>query len=57
MLSDRLNCTAPQRVVELLKRVAANHPGVAKQPQPQSYVLNFSSGAVTFSTPSLNESL
>ena len=40
--------TAPQRVVELLKTVAANHPGVAKQPQPQSYVLNFSSGAVTF---------
>ena len=40
--------TAPQRVVELLKTVAANHPAVAKQPQPQSYVLNFSSGAVTF---------
>jgi potassium-dependent mechanosensitive channel len=39
---------APQRVVELLKTTAANHPGVAKQPQPQSYVLNFSSGAVTF---------
>jgi potassium-dependent mechanosensitive channel len=40
--------TAPQRVVELLKTVAANHPGVAKHPQPQSYVLNFSSGAVNF---------
>ena len=40
--------TAPQRVVELLKTVAANHPSVAKQPQPQSYVLNFSSGAVSF---------
>jgi len=39
---------APQRVVDLLKTTAANHPGVAKQPQPQSYVLNFSSGAVTF---------
>jgi len=39
--------TAPQRLVELLKTVAANHPGVAKQPQPQSYVLTFSSGAVT----------
>jgi potassium-dependent mechanosensitive channel len=40
--------TSPQRVVELLKTVAANHPGVAKEPQPQSHVLNFSSGAVTF---------
>jgi potassium-dependent mechanosensitive channel len=40
--------TAPQRLVELLKTVAANHAGVAKQPQPQSYVLNFSSGTVTF---------
>jgi len=40
--------TAPQRVVELLKTVATKHPGVAKEPQPQSYVLNFSSGAVTF---------
>jgi small-conductance mechanosensitive channel len=40
--------TAPHRVVELLKTVAANHPGVAKEPQPQSHVLNFSSGAVTF---------
>ena len=35
-------------VVELLKTVATKHPGVAKEPQPQSYVLNFSSGAVTF---------
>ena len=37
-----------QRVVELLKSTAAAHPGVAKEPLPQVYVLNFSSGAVTF---------
>src|ERR1700730_5337056 len=37
-----------QRVVELLKRTAAAHPGVAKEPLPQVYVVNFSSGAVTF---------
>jgi small-conductance mechanosensitive channel len=40
--------TAPQRVVELLVRVAANHPHVAKEPTPQAYVVNFASGAVTF---------
>lgn len=40
--------TAPQRVVELLKSVAANHAGVAKEPAPQAYVVNFASGAVTF---------
>jgi small-conductance mechanosensitive channel len=39
---------APHRVVELLKSVAANHPGVAKEPAPQAYVVNFASGAVTF---------
>src|SRR6202045_1148449 len=38
----------PQRVVELLKSTAAAHPGVAKEPLPQVYVVNFSSGAVTF---------
>jgi potassium efflux system protein len=38
----------PQPVVELLKRTAAAHPGVAKQPLPQVYVTNFSAGAVTF---------
>jgi small-conductance mechanosensitive channel len=37
-----------QRVVELLKGTAASHPGVAKEPLPQVYVVNFSSGAVTF---------
>ena len=38
----------PQRVVELLKRTAAAHPGVAKEPLPQLYVTKFSAGAVTF---------
>ena len=38
----------PQRVVELLKRTAASHPDVAKEPVPQVYVVNFSAGEVTF---------
>jgi small-conductance mechanosensitive channel len=38
----------PQRVVELLKSVAANQPSVAKEPAPQAYVVNFASGAVSF---------
>ena len=38
----------PQRVVELLKRNAASHPDVAKEPVPQVHVVNFSAGAVTF---------
>jgi potassium-dependent mechanosensitive channel len=37
-----------QRMVELLKGVAAGHPDVAKQPAPLVYVLNFTAGAVTF---------
>jgi potassium-dependent mechanosensitive channel len=37
-----------QRVVELLKSTAAAHPGVAKEPMPQVFVVNFSAGAVTF---------
>jgi small-conductance mechanosensitive channel len=40
--------TDTQRVVELLKGVAAIHPDVAKQPPPQVYMLNFTAGAVTF---------
>ncbi len=40
--------TDSQRVVELLKATAAAHPGVAKEPPPQVYVVNFSAGAVTF---------
>lgn len=38
----------PQRVFEVLKRTAAAHPGVAKEPAPQVYVTNFSAGGVTF---------
>jgi small-conductance mechanosensitive channel len=38
----------PQGVVELLKTAASSHPGVAKEPLPQVYVVNFSAGAVTF---------
>jgi potassium efflux system protein len=38
----------PQRVFELLKSTAAGHPGVAKEPFPQVYVVNFTAGAVTF---------
>jgi potassium efflux system protein len=38
----------PQRVFELLKCTAAGHPGVAKEPSTQVYVVNFTAGAVTF---------
>jgi potassium-dependent mechanosensitive channel len=38
----------PQRVFELLKSTAAGHPGVAREPSPQVYVVNFTAGAVTF---------
>ena len=37
-----------QRVVELLKTTATSEPGVASEPAPQVYVVNFSAGAVTF---------
>ncbi|HVQ20550.1 MAG TPA: mechanosensitive ion channel domain-containing protein, partial [Terrimicrobiaceae bacterium] len=39
---------APQRVVEILKHVAADHPGIVKEPPPQAYAVNFASGAVSF---------
>jgi small-conductance mechanosensitive channel len=39
---------APQQVIEVLKRVAATHPGVTKEPAPQAYVVNFASAAVSF---------
>jgi small-conductance mechanosensitive channel len=39
---------APQRVVEVLKSVAANHPGLAKEPAPQAYVVGFAPAAVSF---------
>ena len=40
--------TDPQRVTELLKNTAAAHPGVAREPSPQVYVINFNAGAVTY---------
>jgi small-conductance mechanosensitive channel len=40
--------TDSQRVVELLKSVAANQPGIAKEPAPQVYVTSFTSGGITF---------
>jgi potassium-dependent mechanosensitive channel len=40
---------APQQVIEVLKRVAANHPGVTKEPVPQAYAVSFSSSTVIFS--------
>jgi potassium efflux system protein len=39
---------APQHVIEVLKRVAANHPGVRKEPVPQAYAVSFYSNTVTF---------
>jgi potassium-dependent mechanosensitive channel len=39
---------APQHVIEVLKRVAANHPGVTKEPAPQAHVVNFASATVSF---------
>jgi small-conductance mechanosensitive channel len=38
---------APQHVIEVLKRVAAIHPGITKEPAPQAYVVNFATGAVS----------
>jgi small-conductance mechanosensitive channel len=37
----------PQRVLELLKSVAANHQSIAKEPAPQAYIVNFAPGAVS----------
>jgi potassium-dependent mechanosensitive channel len=37
-----------QHVMELLKTKAASYPGVANEPSPQVYVVNFSAGAITF---------
>jgi small-conductance mechanosensitive channel len=37
-----------QRVVELLKSVAAGNPDVVKEPPPQVYIINFAAGGVTF---------
>jgi potassium-dependent mechanosensitive channel len=40
--------TDSQRVVELLKSVAANQPGIGKEPVPQVYVVTFTAGAITY---------
>jgi potassium efflux system protein len=40
--------TDSQRVVEVLKTVAANQPGIAKEPAPQVYVVSFTAGAITY---------
>src|SRR6201987_2356613 len=40
--------TDSHRVVELLRTTASSEPGVASEPAPQVYVVNFSAGAVTF---------
>jgi small-conductance mechanosensitive channel len=39
---------APRNVIEVLERVAANHPAITKEPLPQAYVVNFASAAVSF---------
>jgi len=39
---------APQQVIEVLASVAANQPGITKEPAPQAYVVNFGSAAVSF---------
>jgi len=40
--------TDSQRVVELLKSVAASQPGIAKEPVSQVYVVTFTAGAITY---------
>ena len=39
---------APQQVIEVLKRVAINQPGITEEPAPQAYVVSFGSAAVSF---------
>jgi small-conductance mechanosensitive channel len=39
---------ASQRMVEVLKNVAANHPGIIKEPAPQAYPVDFAPGTVSF---------
>jgi potassium-dependent mechanosensitive channel len=38
--------TNPEQVVELLKKTAADHPGVARDPAPQVFVVGFGGGAI-----------
>ncbi len=39
---------APHRVIEVLKSLAASYPGLAKEPAPQAYVINFAPGSLSF---------
>jgi small-conductance mechanosensitive channel len=40
--------TAPQRVIEVRQRLAANQPGITREPVPRAYVVNFGSATVSF---------
>jgi len=40
---------APEHVIEVLKRVAANHSSITKEPAPQAHVVNFAAATVSFS--------
>ena len=39
---------APQQVIDVLEHIAADQPGIRKEPAPQAYVVNFGSAAVSF---------
>jgi potassium-dependent mechanosensitive channel len=39
---------APQRVIEVLNRVAANQPGITKEPAPRAYVVSFGAATVSY---------
>ena len=39
---------APQQVIDVLERVAANQPGITSEPAPQAYVVNFGCTAISF---------
>jgi potassium-dependent mechanosensitive channel len=40
--------SAPAQVIEILQHVAADQSGIAKEPAPQAYVVNFGAAAVSF---------
>ena len=44
-----------KEVIEVLKRVAANQPGITKEPAPQAYAVSFSSGVVNFNVRAWTE--
>jgi potassium-dependent mechanosensitive channel len=47
----------PQRVIDVLKRAAANQAGVTKEPVAQAYVVNFAASAVTFNPSCLDRAI